>query len=315
MSLVPRLSSEQRERRLAVASALLTALSIVLCHLWWWSDPQATAGELLGDALLFAGSLMTFLAAHELGHWWAACRRGFHLSLPIFLPLPIFIGTLGAVIGIHDRPPDRRAVLEMAVAGPLCGVLAIGALLLLRMLLGEAVLPGDAAVRLSTPLLLRLFGVAAHSSLAVPADPVVFAAWTGCLVTALNLLPVGQLDGGHIAAAAWPKAAPWIGRISTGLALGAGLAWPGWALWIAAAWLLAERRPVRVRRPSRSPGRHAVAVPLLAALLWLLTTSWVPLSLTGSPPRSMGEHSLVWLAEHLGIVSPAPAGLGPALRG
>ncbi|MER3427722.1 MAG: hypothetical protein C4334_06425 [Pyrinomonas sp.] len=160
---------------------------------------------LLGQGAMFAGSLLAILTAHEAGHYFACRLYRVQASLPYFIPAPpLFLaGTFGAFIRIRSSIPSRRALFDIAVAGPLAGF----AVALPIAVAGVAVAqpaplrdfePGT-MITLNDPLLMRAFGHWLGVDLAhTQANPLYFAAWIGLLVTSLNLLPVGQLDGGHI---------------------------------------------------------------------------------------------------------------------
>lgn len=161
--------------------------------------------EGLVEGAMFAGSLLTILVAHELGHYVAARIHRVEASLPYFIPLPIVspFGTMGAVIRMRGTIPTRRALLDIGAAGPLAGmVFAIP--LYLWGVAHSAVVPVDGdAVQLGESLLLKLLDRLAAPPLQPGSDimlsPVAFGAWGGMFVTMINLLPVGQLDGGHVA--------------------------------------------------------------------------------------------------------------------
>ncbi|MBN2206122.1 MAG: site-2 protease family protein [Candidatus Aminicenantes bacterium] len=196
-------------------------------------DPKA-----LGLSLLYAVVLMAILLAHELGHYLTCRRYGIDASLPFFIPAPTLVGTMGAFIRIRGAVTRRRQLFDIGVAGPLAGfVLALPALAwgLSRSRVVPAI-PADEAIAFGEPLLLKALGAAVFGSLEAGQDiilhPVAFAGWVGILVTALNLLPVGQLDGGHII---YALAGPRSRRLATAwLILFVVLAvffWVGWFVW------------------------------------------------------------------------------------
>ncbi len=162
----------------------------------------------IAQGLLFSGALLSILLAHEAGHYVACRRYGVTATLPFFIPAPpLFLaGTFGAFIKIKSPIPSRRALFDIGLAGPLAGfavILPVAGLAMLTaqpappLLLSPA--PDDLLITFNSPLLLELlakpFGIAALDAIAP--NPFYFAAWIGLLVTSLNLLPVGQLDGGH----------------------------------------------------------------------------------------------------------------------
>jgi membrane-associated protease RseP (regulator of RpoE activity) len=158
----------------------------------------------IAEGLKFAAALLSILLAHESGHYVACRLYGVDATLPFFIPMPppFMAGTLGAFIKIRSPIPSRRALFDIGVAGPLAGFLVIIPVACLALLTAAPAppLPADGGVIIfNDPLLLRLLagplGVGNLEGLGP--NPFYFAAWIGLLVTSLNLLPVGQLDGGH----------------------------------------------------------------------------------------------------------------------
>ncbi len=209
-------------------------------------------------ASVFACALLGILLTHEFGHRFAAHHLGMPVSWPLFLPAPLLFGTFGALLGLRAPPRDRESLLAMALAGPIAGLLGAGVLLALD----QAVPPFPAAagappVSLALPLGWRAaaaVGLAPHC--VDPADPIAFAVWIAVWITGANLLPFGQLDGGHIFTAlfpAWSRAA----GVAVGFALlVAGLAWSGWWIWGLTLWALGGANsivPERHGAPTRSP--------------------------------------------------------------
>lgn len=158
---------------------------------------------LLVDGLAFSITLMTILLAHEMGHYFACRYYGIDASLPYFLPAPTPIGTLGAFIRIRSPIYTRRALFDVGIAGPLAGFVVLVPALAIG-LANSKVVPGIAArgdLIFGVPAIERFmewvifpgvpwFNISLH--------PIARGAWVGILATALNLLPIGQLDGGHI---------------------------------------------------------------------------------------------------------------------
>ena len=153
--------------------------------------------------LAFALPLMTTLLAHELGHFVQAVRYGVPASLPLFIPMPgSLIGTMGAVIVMQPGKGDRRAIFDIAITGPLAGLVFALIFSIIGLQLSELVPVNLAGLRFGEPLLFKglaylTFGPIAKG-LEVGAHPVAFAGWVGIFITALNMIPIGQLDGGHI---------------------------------------------------------------------------------------------------------------------
>ena len=155
---------------------------------------------------VFSAGLLAILTAHEFGHYFTARRYGVPVSLPYFIPFPLSLfGTLGAVIRMSPRIPSRRALFDIAAAGPLAGMVLALPITLLGIQRSEIVAKSAIPVHsitLGEPLLFKGLGWLVHGTLPQNVDtmlhPLAFAGWAGMFVTALNLLPIGQLDGGHV---------------------------------------------------------------------------------------------------------------------
>lgn len=175
---------------------------------------------LLGQGLAFSISLLAILTAHESGHYVACRRYDVDATLPFFIPAPpLFLaGTFGAFIKIKSPIPSRRALFDIGVAGPLAGFIVAVPVAVIGVLLSHPAPPPEgAALIFNDPLLFRLcarlLGVTLDANNA--GNPFYFAAWIGLLVTSLNLMPVGQLDGGHATFALFgARAHKWLGTIA-----------------------------------------------------------------------------------------------------
>ena len=183
----------------------------------------------------FAGTLMAILLAHELSHYFVARRYGSPVSLPYFIPMPFsIIGTMGAVIVQRAPMRNRKALFDIGIAGPLGGLIVAIPLLILGLTLSSVGLPpGEEVVWQEGNSLLYLglkylvFGrILPSNGEDVWLHPVAFAAWAGLLVTMINLIPVGQLDGGHASYALLGRRARTLGYIL----IVAMIAWGGWLL-------------------------------------------------------------------------------------
>lgn len=175
-----------------------------------WDALKHAFGSLSGGGFLhgaqFAATVLTILGAHELGHYVAARIHRVEASLPYFIPLPLLspFGTMGAVIRMRGTIPTRRALLDIGASGPLAG-LVFAIPLYAWGVAHSKVVPLDptSMFELGEPVLVRVldhfFAPAAPEGMTIAYSPVAFGAWGGFFVTMINLLPVGQLDGGHIA--------------------------------------------------------------------------------------------------------------------
>ena len=158
--------------------------------------------RLITDGATFSASLLAILFSHEMGHYLACRYYRVNATLPYFIPAPpLFLaGTFGAFIKIRSAIPSRRALFDIGLAGPLAGfVVAIPVSLIGVLTIGAPVEPKDHLIFFNDPLLFRLISKLAGIPLDPnsPTNPYYMAAWLGLLVTSLNLMPVGQLDGGH----------------------------------------------------------------------------------------------------------------------
>ena len=213
--------------------------------------------ERFAVGLPYALGLLAILGVHEMGHFFMAQHHGIRVTPPYFIPVPFALGTFGAFIKMRSPAEDRRALFDVAVAGPLAGlVIAIPALLIgLRssvIVTASAAEPlagmmhGGASVGSSVllALLAKLsFGPALLEGHVLQLSPLAFAGWLGLMITALNLLPIGQLDGGHIAHAMFGRrTGDTIGSVAMWTLLLLGLfVWPGLLTWAIIVFFIAGR--------------------------------------------------------------------------
>jgi membrane-associated protease RseP (regulator of RpoE activity) len=228
------------------------------------------------SGLPFALTLLTILLAHELGHYFACRYHYIRSTYPFFIPAPTLIGTFGAFLLIRSPIRSARALFDVGASGPFAGfVVAVPALVygVLHSHVVPALGSGGADIVFGVPLLLRLVAAVIHPNAQVNdllLHPVGRAAWVGLFATALNLLPVGQLDGGHIVRSVSPSLHRWISWIiPIGLlALGHWL-WPGWYFWAGILFFLGFFRSPRIYDPTPlDPQRRFAAV--LAFVVFIL---------------------------------------------
>jgi hypothetical protein len=247
---------------------------------WMFSHPAR-----LLSGLPFMATLMLFFLAHEMGHYLYCRRYGVYATLPFFIPMPTLIGTMGAVILIRSRIRSRRALFDIGVAGPISGFVVALALLIVSLAWSKPAHPGfpPAEYDLGYPLVFQwlhrllaamnlLHGPAAQPLDRVLLHPVSIAAWVGMFATSLNLLPGGQLDGGHIIFSIAPKAHKFISRLTI-LALlpMAYYLWMGWFLWAILLQISSFRHPQVAEWPRVSGGRIWLAGFALLMLMLTLT--------------------------------------------
>jgi membrane-associated protease RseP (regulator of RpoE activity) len=257
---------------------------------------------------------MAILLAHEFGHYFVGRARHAPVTLPYFIPFPAPIspfGTMGAVIQMKAPPRDKRALLEIGIAGPLAGVIvaipiliyglslstveplrpiAGGAMqmegnsllyLLLKWIVFGQVLPSPADFGNLPPLLywLRYFFTGSPfpwGGLDVMIHPIAFAGWAGLLVTALNLIPVGQLDGGHILYALLGDKARKLYPFMLGFTVLMGFAWQGWWLWSALLLLFGRMYDQPLDQVTTLDRRRKV-LAVCGLILFILVFTPVPL--------------------------------------
>jgi membrane-associated protease RseP (regulator of RpoE activity) len=187
----------------------------------------------------FALTLLGILGVHEFGHYAAARWHGVTATLPYFIPMPVGgLGTLGAFISVRSPMKSRTVLFDIGLAGPLAGFAVALPLLVVGILLSEPVpgfTPGLTQRALGSSVLVSVidaFFSRAAAGETLSLHPVYFAAWLGLLITGINLLPIGQLDGGHVAYALFGRAAHHIARGAFLLLIVAGLALTStWLLW------------------------------------------------------------------------------------
>ena len=237
--------------------------------------------QLVGG-LWYSGAVLAILGAHEMGHYLACRYYGLNASLPYFLPFilpfPVFqTGTLGAVIRIRSPFPNRTVLFDVGVAGPIAGFVVLVPVLFAGLAMSQ-LLPmptTGSGVYLGEPLLFqwatRLMVGPASEGLGLNAHPMVFAAWFGMLATALNLLPFGQLDGGHITYATLGRLATPISILTVGSAVVMTFISPSWTLltllMLVMLVVLGPRHPrVLFEYEPLGPGRRTIAVVALLIL-------------------------------------------------
>ncbi len=229
--------------------------------------------ELLWDGLPFALVLLFILGAHEFGHYYFCVRYDLNASLPYFLPAPSFIGTFGAFIRIRHMIYNRRDLFDVGVAGPLAGFAALLPCLFIG-LWKSRVIPGIAErgdMIFGQPLLLMLsqalvFPEATSADIAL--HPIARAAWAGMFATALNLLPIGQLDGGHILYAWFGERYQRRSWIFLAMLVPLGFFWWPWWVWAAILYRLGRKHPYIHDEVGLDPLRQRWAIA--AVLLFIL---------------------------------------------
>lgn len=244
---------------------------------------------LIPQALSFPLALLTILGCHEMGHYLQARRWKVPVSPPFFIPSVPPLGTFGAIIRMDvQKGVPANALMHVAASGPIAGMIpALIALILGLAWSDVAPLPFDVDDALFMHGGVLVQGLEAWLIGPPPPGydvvwhPVAFAGWAGCFVTALNMLPIGQLDGGHVVYGLWPKRSTQIAYAAVALLIFAGIFYIGW--WIIAALLvvvIGVKHPPIVR--NNAPARGAVRwLGVLALILFVLTVHPAPISDSG----------------------------------
>lgn len=263
---------------------IATFLTATMAGTWFWEGTFDVAApwrslvevERLSRGVTYASLLLLILAAHEMGHYIACRCYGVPATLPFFIPgPPMLIGTLGAVIRIRGPIPSRRALFDIAAAGPIAGFL-VALPCLIRGVASATELPATKephGAALGAPLISWVFERLFHGDAPLLVGSVYGAAWVGMLVTSMNLFPVGQLDGGHALFAISPRMHRIVSWMTIG-ALGALVVAQSlmfhtpsaYTLWLVVLLVLRGRHPRLIDEVEPlGAGRLAIAV-LLAGI-------------------------------------------------
>ena len=247
---------------------------------WQWVL-QHPARLLLG--IPFSATLLLILLCHEMGHYLCCLRYRVWASLPYFIPFPSLAGTMGAFIRIRSAIRSRTALFDIGIAGPIAGFVPALSAVFLGLSLSKPrpsfVVPPD--IEFGHPF---IFNAAQHILAAltrapvhllsldrVYLHPIAFAAWVGMVVTSLNLLPGGQLDGGHIIYAVFPRGHRWITLLTAGALIPMGLQWLGWWLWAIVLLTTGWQHPPVPPWPGLDRKRKMLALLMVLVLLAAIT--------------------------------------------
>lgn len=252
-----------------------------------FSFSWALHGRHLLMGMPFSLTLMTILLAHEMGHYLYCVKYRVAATLPFFIPFPTLIGTFGAFIRIRSQLHSRRILFDIGIAGPIAGFVVATAALFFSLGRCQPAPFGAPSAEIGYPLifvlvqkLLVLSGhagrIAATSLSRVYFHPVVIAAWAGMLATSLNLLPSGQLDGGHIVFAVSPRAHKAVSRATILVLIPMGIFfWTGWLIWAVLLRFVAMRHPAVPEWPGIGTGRRLLAA--LALIIFVVTIMPLPI--------------------------------------
>lgn len=267
---------------------LLTFCSTTLAGALFFSG-SPTLATAIPRGLRFSIPALLILGTHEMGHYLMCKRYGLAATKPYFIPAPTMFGTLGAVIRIKEPIRSKAVLLDVGAAGPIAGFLMTLPFLFYGVMhpLPTTSPPTSETEVFGYPLAVHFAqqwtGITAYTSATVHEDPTFMAAWLGLLVTALNLLPIGQLDGGHVLRAAVGKRQPVISAVVLALAIGAafrgGYSWSVFAV-IVSVLFGVSHPPVEDDAEPLGTGRLTIALVCLA--IFMLCFTLVPLGPLGS---------------------------------
>ena len=232
----------------------------------------------------FSAALMSILLAHEMGHFLWCEKYGVRATLPFFIPAPTLIGTMGAFIRIKSPIRTRQALFDIGIAGPIAGFVVALPVLLLGLALSKPLVPtmGRESFDVGFPLIFQIGHWLLASRQSVPLrqlalHPIAVAAWAGMFATSLNLLPGGQLDGGHILYAVAPRAHRAVTIATVGVLAVLSVFWMGWLVWAVLLGITGWRHPAVAPWPELDAGRLALTV----GVVLLLVLTFVPAPIVG----------------------------------
>lgn len=238
--------------------------------------------KLLTAGLPFTLTLLTILVVHEMGHFWAGYRRRIVMSYPFFIPAPTFLGTFGAVIRTRSPIRNRNDLILVGASGPILGAIPA----IIAVVIGYAVShEAPAAPRmilfgnsLLTWLVQQIFFGDIPTGMMIRYSPIALAGKVGLLVTMLNLLPLGQLDGGHIIYGLLRGRQRYLAIIFMLSLVGLGFYWGGWWIWLALAFIMRPFHPPLIDESLEPDGRHK-KIGWIAVALFILTFAPRPIYL------------------------------------
>ena len=239
-----------------------------------WSRIWRHPGAIL-PGLPYSLTLLVILMAHELGHYLAALYHRVDASLPYFMPSP-FLGTFGAFIRVRSPIYSKRQLFDIGVAGPLAGFIFLLPALAIGLAYSK-VIPGiqpESTIQFGAPALQWLLEKAIFPGVAAAnlyLHPVARAAWVGMFATCMNLLPIGQLDGGHILYSFFPERHRTVSRLLCVALLPLGKFWLGWLVWGGILFWLGRRHPAILDAGDIGAGRRKLGWVALAIFLLCFT--------------------------------------------
>ena len=253
-----------------------------MASIYWVGFTGYPLGHAGGVRLVIA--VVAIMLSHEMGHYLACRRYGVDASLPYFIPFPFhFVGTFGAFIRIRSPFPDRRVLFDVGIAGPLAGFVICLPVLALGVLEAQVAPDSFGGLGLGEPLLFQWAAALLRND--VPAGavlvigPLGMAAWFGLLLTALNLMPIGQLDGGHVVYALLRERATLVSRFALVATVGLVYLRPSWLFWSVLLLVLSRPHPPTLR-DSIPVGRGRVVVGLIGLAVFVVSFTPEPIMIS-----------------------------------
>lgn len=274
-----------RERRwINVALAIATVITtMVMGSFLFGADPIGNPSDIL-KGIPFTIAIMAVLGSHEAGHYLIAKKHGMRTSLPYFIPFPSIIGTMGAVIKHRGPIPNRKALFDVGISGPMIGLFVSIVVTIIGLLQPPLGVSGGFQLQLGIPPLFEFISSLIPTSEAATLHPIAFAGWVGMFVTALNLMPAGQLDGGHVLRAMLGEKARHVSTVMPFLLISLGFyvtyfqnrdgfLWVLWGLFLSFFAAAGHPKPLNDELPL---GKGRMSLGILAFILGLLSLTLVP---------------------------------------
>ena len=250
---------------------------------------QIRLAQLIVRGFWYSGTILAILGCHELGHYFACRYYDVDASLPFFLPVPTLTGTLGAFIRIREPIPTKRMLFDIGIAGPIAGFLIAVPTLIVGISMSHVARlpPNFVGYELGEPLLFKLVSMLAWGTIpngySLNMHPMAFAAWFGLLATALNLFPMGQLDGGHISYAVLGRRSTYVTFGTVVVAVGLAFFYSSWLVWtvlmVIMLFMFGPRHP-RVFDEHVPLDRTRLILALVAVAMFVLCFTPAPIEPT-----------------------------------
>ena len=272
--------------RLHVLLFILTFMTTLLAGAFMknvipWEHP-----EKIYLGLPFSITLLLILLSHELSHYFMSRRHHVSATPPYFIPAPpilFIIGTFGAVIKMKPPIPDRRSLIDIGASGPISGFIIAVLAVIIGLKYSEIKSAKEIQEGLSLGssilfyLLTKIVLNIAPDKYEIVLHPIAFAGWVGLLVTSLNLLPIGQLDGGHIVYALFGEKHQWISKAALPVLVFMGITfWPGWIVWAVLLIIIGYKHPPVVY-PEIELDRKRKIIGWLCFIIFILTFTAIPI--------------------------------------